>query len=175
MQRGRESERDGKREARGRPETLVGVRVVVGLRMGNAPTHAGGRETRVEGDVSDRIGGGVGELDNHQNSRRYLRESRERTAPVTTADCIHEVSTGLDSPAGSRTENAPDRHPSHVARFRRTARVLRSNLILRAELPASEDRSQPAIHLESVNQAPCEGDRCNPSGTPKKRSRGNFT
>lgn len=76
-----------------------------------------------EGDVSDRmVAGGVGELDNHQNtlsisleparllslplsfslspsfsrsfSRRYLRESRERSAPVTTADCLHEVFAG---------------------------------------------------------------------------------
>lgn len=55
-------------------------------------THRAKGECQRRRDVSDRIGGGVGELDNHQNSRQYLRESRERSAPVTTADCLHEVS-----------------------------------------------------------------------------------
>lgn len=79
-----------RRRRKGEAETLVGVRVVVGLQMGKRIEPRGERQRRR--DVSDRIGSGVGELDNHQNSRQYLRESRERSAPVTTADCLHEVS-----------------------------------------------------------------------------------
>lgn len=80
-----------RRRRKGEVETLVGVRVVVGFVDGG--THRGKGECQRRRDVSDRIGGGVGELDNHQNSRQYLRESRERSAPVTTADCLHEVSS----------------------------------------------------------------------------------
>lgn len=61
------------RRRKGEAGTWVGVRVVVGLQMGKRTERQGERRR----DVSDRIGGGVGELDNHQNSPPVFKgESR---------------------------------------------------------------------------------------------------